>query len=87
MGFCQPEETERFLDLVPGVEKAMADDGILLLKYWLDRLAAQPLHAVGVRGCSPQSRSTGTSSLRNMSGAFGPLVSLCRCREAGRSAA
>jgi polyphosphate kinase len=36
MGFCTPEETERFLELVPGVEKAMADDGILLLKYWLE---------------------------------------------------
>src|SRR5207247_6026148 len=24
MGFCTPEETERFLGLVPGVEKAMA---------------------------------------------------------------
>src|SRR6202050_5445699 len=32
MGFCTPEETERFLELTPGVEKAMADDGILLLK-------------------------------------------------------
>jgi polyphosphate kinase 2 len=36
MGFCRPEETERFLGLVPGVEKAMADDGIVLLKYWLE---------------------------------------------------
>ena len=36
MGFCTPEETERFLGLVPGVEKAMTDDGILLLKYWLE---------------------------------------------------
>ena len=36
MGFCTPEETGRFLELVPGVEKAMADDGILLLKYWLE---------------------------------------------------
>jgi polyphosphate kinase len=36
MGFCTPEETERFLELVPGVEKAMADNGILLLKYWLE---------------------------------------------------
>jgi polyphosphate kinase 2 len=36
MGFCTPQETERFLGLVPGVEKAMADDGILLLKYWLE---------------------------------------------------
>ncbi len=36
MGFCEPEDTERFLDLTPGVEKAMADSGILLLKYWLE---------------------------------------------------
>ncbi len=26
MGFCTPAETERFLELAPGVEKAMADD-------------------------------------------------------------
>jgi polyphosphate kinase len=36
MGFCAPEETERFFALVPGVEKAMADNGIVLLKYWLE---------------------------------------------------
>ncbi len=36
MGFCRPEETERFLELAPGWEKAMADSGILLLKYWLE---------------------------------------------------
>jgi len=36
MGFCTQQETDRFLELVPGVEKAMADNGILLLKYWLD---------------------------------------------------
>ena len=36
MGFCTPEETERFLELAPAVEKAMVDSGILLLKYWLE---------------------------------------------------
>ena len=36
MGFCTPEETERFLELTPAVEKAMTEDGILLLKYWLE---------------------------------------------------
>jgi polyphosphate kinase len=36
MGLCTPEESRRFLELVPGVEKAMADAGILLLKYWLE---------------------------------------------------
>ena len=36
MGFCTPEETERFLEQVPAVEKAMVDSGIRLLKYWLE---------------------------------------------------
>ena len=36
MGFCKPAETERFLQMVPAVEKAMVDSGILLLKYWLE---------------------------------------------------
>jgi polyphosphate kinase len=36
MGFCTPEDTDRFLELVPQVEKAMAESGILLLKYWLE---------------------------------------------------
>jgi polyphosphate kinase 2 len=36
MGFCKPEDTERFLGLVPGIEKAMVDSGIVLLKYWLE---------------------------------------------------
>ena len=41
MGFCAPEETERFLELAPAVEKAMADSGIVLLKYWLEVSAAE----------------------------------------------
>ncbi len=36
MGFCTPDETQRFLELVPGVERAMVDSGIILLKYWLE---------------------------------------------------
>jgi polyphosphate kinase 2 len=36
MGFCTPEQTERFLEQAPAVEKAMTDSGILLLKYWLE---------------------------------------------------
>ena len=36
MGFCRPEETDRFLEQTPTVEKAMVDSGILLLKYWLE---------------------------------------------------
>ncbi len=41
MGFCTPEATERFLGLVPGVEKTMTDSGILLLKYWLEVSAGE----------------------------------------------
>ena len=36
MGYCTPEQTERFLEQVPAVEKAMVDNGIILLKYWLN---------------------------------------------------
>ena len=36
MGFCTPEQSERFLEQVPAVEKAMGDAGIILLKYWLE---------------------------------------------------
>jgi polyphosphate kinase 2 len=36
MGFCTPEQTERFLEQVPSVEKAMVDSGIILIKYWLE---------------------------------------------------
>ncbi len=36
MGFCTPEETRRFLDAVPGVEKLMVESGIILIKYWLE---------------------------------------------------
>jgi polyphosphate kinase 2 len=36
MGFCSPEETQKFLDQAPAVEKAMVDNGIILIKYWLE---------------------------------------------------
>jgi polyphosphate kinase 2 len=36
MGFCTPEQTERFLDQTPSVEKAMVDSGIQVIKYWLE---------------------------------------------------
>jgi len=36
MGFCTKEQTERFLDLVPQIEKYITAGGIILLKYWLE---------------------------------------------------
>jgi polyphosphate kinase len=36
MGFCTHEQTKRFLEIAPGVEQAMIDSGIVLIKYWLE---------------------------------------------------
>jgi polyphosphate kinase 2 len=36
MGFCTEEQASHFLQMIPGVEKAIVDDGITLLKYWLE---------------------------------------------------
>ena len=47
MGYCTPEQTERFLEQVPAVEKAMVDNGIILIKYWLN---------VSVDGADPAAR-------------------------------
>ncbi|HEV2682007.1 MAG TPA: polyphosphate kinase 2 [Rhodanobacter sp.] len=35
MGFCSTAQYEAFLDAAPAFEKLLADDGIILLKYWL----------------------------------------------------
>jgi polyphosphate kinase 2 len=36
MGFTDDAQVERFLRMTPGVEQAMVDSGIILLKYWLE---------------------------------------------------
>jgi polyphosphate kinase 2 len=36
MGFCTPEQSSRFLKVVPLVERAIVESGIILLKYWLE---------------------------------------------------
>jgi polyphosphate kinase 2 len=36
MGFCSHEQSAKFLEQVPAVEKAMVESGIILLKYWLE---------------------------------------------------
>jgi len=36
MGFCTEDQAKRFLQMIPGVEKAIVEDGIILLKYWLE---------------------------------------------------
>jgi polyphosphate kinase 2 len=34
LGYCTPEEYERFLGQVPSIERMLVQDGIILLKYW-----------------------------------------------------
>ncbi|MBS0560202.1 MAG: polyphosphate kinase 2 [Proteobacteria bacterium] len=36
MGFCSEDMVKRFLSMAPGVERALIDSGIILLKYWLE---------------------------------------------------
>ena len=36
MGFCTEAQAKKFLKAAPMVEKAMVDDGIILIKYWLE---------------------------------------------------
>jgi len=36
MGYCTPEQSKSFIEQVPAVEKAMVDNGIILIKYWLN---------------------------------------------------
>jgi polyphosphate kinase 2 len=36
MGFCTEEQAQRFLKMIPAVEKAIVESGVLLIKYWLE---------------------------------------------------
>ena len=36
MGFCTDEQYHRFLHNTPGFERAIIDDGIILIKYWFE---------------------------------------------------
>lgn len=36
LGFCTEVQAQRFLKIVPDVEKAIVESGVILLKYWLE---------------------------------------------------
>jgi len=36
MGFCTEEQAKGFLDMLPLIEKAFVQSGIILIKYWLE---------------------------------------------------
>src|ERR1700740_933646 len=36
MGFCTEDQAKRFLEMVPLIEKAIVESGVIFLKYWLE---------------------------------------------------
>jgi len=36
LGFCSEQQAKRFLEMVPIFERVVVEDGIILLKYWLE---------------------------------------------------
>jgi polyphosphate kinase len=54
MGFCTPSQTERFLEQVPAVEKAMVDNEIILIKYWLEVSADEQTRRLKARIDDPR---------------------------------
>jgi polyphosphate kinase 2 len=54
LGFCTPEQTERFLEQVPSFERAMVDSGIVLLKYWLEVSADEQTRRIESRMQDPR---------------------------------
>jgi len=54
MGFCAPAQTEKFLEQVPAVEKAMVDNEIILIKYWLEVSADEQTRRLKARIDDPR---------------------------------
>ena len=67
LGFCTPEETDRFLEMVPGVERAMVDSGIQLIKYWLEVDEEEQARRIQKRITDPRKTwKLGTLDLKNV---------------------
>jgi polyphosphate kinase 2 len=49
MGFCSEQDVQRFLAMTPGVEKAVTEEGIILLKYWLEVSEAEQARRLEAR--------------------------------------
>jgi polyphosphate kinase 2 len=54
MDFCTPEQTQTFLEQAPAVEKAMVENGIILLKYWLEVSAEEQTRRLEARINDPR---------------------------------
>lgn len=53
MGFCTPEQNEAFLRAAPQFEEMLAEDGIKLIKYWLDITKAEQKKRLDARKTDP----------------------------------
>jgi polyphosphate kinase 2 len=49
MGFCTEDQARRFLKMVPAVEKAIVESGIILIKYWLEVSEGEQTRRLGRR--------------------------------------
>jgi polyphosphate kinase 2 (PPK2 family) len=54
MRFCTPEQTDKFLEMAPAIERAMVDSGIILLKYWLEVSADEQTRRIESRISDPR---------------------------------
>ena len=54
MGYCTQEQTDKFLEHAPTVEKFMVDNGIILLKYWLNVSVHEQTRRLGNRIDDPR---------------------------------
>jgi polyphosphate kinase 2 len=52
-GFCTPQERERFFGQLPAFEKMLVDDGIVLVKVWLNVGQAEQLRRMLARESDP----------------------------------
>ena len=49
MGYCTPAQSADFIEQVPAVEKAMVNNGIILIKYWLNVSVDEQTRRLGNR--------------------------------------
>jgi polyphosphate kinase 2 (PPK2 family) len=53
MGFCSKAQHQRFLEVCPEFERYIVDDGILLIKYWLEVSDVEQKRRFGARIADP----------------------------------
>lgn len=56
MGFCTPEQQARFLKDAPRFERMLVDDGVLLIKLWLDISRQEQAERLAQRTTDPLKR-------------------------------